>query len=80
LESLSRLPDRMIPTQKLHLMSALRVKINGVDHLFFGPMISDPEDKFNVQEIEDMGLIPMDSVTKMLEKVQNGEHLFAGVQ
>lgn len=70
----------MIPTQKLHLMSALRVKINGVDHLFFGPMINDPEDKFNVQEIEDMGLIPMDSVTNMLEKVQNGEHLFDGVQ
>jgi len=70
----------MIPTQKLHLMSALRVKINGMDYLFFGPLISDPEDKFNVSEIEDMGMIPMDSVTNMLQKVQSGEHLFEGVQ
>jgi len=80
LESLNRLPDRMIPTQKLHLMSALRVKINGMDYLFFGPIIHDPEDKFNVQEIEDMGMIPMDSVTRMLDKVQSGEHLFDHVQ
>ena len=70
----------MIPTQKLHLMSAIRVKINGMDYLFFGPMIHDPEDKFNVQEIEDMGMIPMRGVTDMLEKVQNGETLYDGVQ
>jgi len=70
----------MIPTQKLHLMSALRVKINGMDYLFFGPLISDPEDKFNVSEIEDMGMIPMRGVTNMLQKVQSGEHLFDGVQ
>ena len=80
MESLNRLPDRMIPTQKLHLMSALRVKINGMDYLFFGPTIHDPEDKFNVQEIEDLGLIPMDSVTRMLDRVQSGEHLFDHVQ
>lgn len=80
MESLNRLPDRMIPTQKLHLMSAIRVKINGMDYLFFGPIIHDPEDKFNVQEIEDLGLLPMDSVTRMLDKVQSGEHLFDGVQ
>jgi len=61
-------------------MSALRVKINGMDYLFFGPIIHDPEDKFNVQEIEDMGMIPMDSVTRMLDKVQSGEHLFDHVQ
>ena len=80
MESLNRLPDSMIPTRKLHLMSALRVKINGMDYLFFGPIIHDPEDKFNVQEIEDMGMIPMDSVTRMLDKVQSGEHLFDHVQ
>ena len=80
MESLSRLPDSMIPTRKLHLMNALRIKINGMDYLFFGPMINDPENKFNVQEIEDMGLISMDSVTRMLDKVQNGEHLYDGVQ
>ena len=80
MESLSRLPDRMIPKQKLHLMIALRVKINGMDYLFFGPLINDPDNKFNVQEIEDMGLIPMASVTEMLEKVQNGEQLYDGVQ
>ena len=80
MESLNKLPDSMIPTRKLHLMSALRIKINGMDHLFFGPLIHDPEDKFNVQEIEDMGLIPMDSVTNMLQKVQSGEQLYDGVQ
>jgi len=70
----------MIPTQKLHLMSAIRVKINGMDYLFFGPTIHDPEDKFNVSEIEDMGMIPMAGVTEMLQKVQTGETLYDGVQ
>ena len=68
------------PKQKLHLMQGLRIKINGMDYLFFGPIIHDPEDKFNVQEIEDLGLLPMDSVTRMLDKVQSGEHLFDHVQ
>ena len=80
MESLNRLPDRMIPTQKLHLMSAIRVKINGMDYLFFGPLIHDPDNKFNVQEIEDMGMIPMATVTEMLEKVQTGENLYDCVQ
>ena len=80
MESLNRLPDSMIPTRKLHLMNALRIKINGMDYLFFGPMINDPDNKFNVQEVEDMGMIPMLSVTEMLEKVQNGEQLYDGVQ
>ena len=80
MESLNRLPNKMIPTQKLHLMSALRVKINGMDYLFFGPIIHDPDDKFNVSEIEDMGLIPMAGVTEMLQKVQTGETLYDGVQ
>jgi len=61
-------------------MNALRIKINGMDYLFFGPMINDPDNKFNVQEVEDMGMIPMLSVTEMLEKVQNGEQLYDGVQ
>ena len=80
MESLNRLPDSMIPTRKLHLMNALRIKINGMDYLFFGPLINDPDNKFNVQEIEDMGMIPMSGVTEMLQKVQTGETLYDGVQ
>jgi len=79
LETLNELPSRMTPC-KLHLMSALRIKINGMDYLFFGPTINDPDNKFNVQEIEDMGIIPMLSVTEMLERVQTGEQLYDGVQ
>ena len=67
------------PISKLHLMQALRIKINGVDHLFFGPVISDPE-TFNVQEIEDFGPLPMASVSDLLDRVQAGEDLYGHVQ
>lgn len=74
------MPDRLVSNQKLHLMSAIRVKINGLDYLFFGPTIHDPEDKFNVQEIEDMGLIPMSGVCEMLDKIQTDPNPFGSVQ
>ena len=64
----------------MHLMQGLRIKINNMDYLFFGPIIHDPEDKFNVQEIEDMGLIPMAGVCAMLEKVQTDPNPFGSIQ
>lgn len=80
METLNELPPEMTLTRKLHLMSAIRVKINGLDYLFFGPTIHDPEEKFNVQEIEDMGLIPMSGVCEMLERVQTDPNPFGSVQ
>ena len=61
-------------------MQALRIRINNVDHLFFGPLVHDPDDKFNVQEIEDCGSLPMASVSDMLERVQGGENFYGEVQ
>jgi hypothetical protein len=61
------------PIRKLHMMQGLRIKINDIDHLFFGPVVHDPDNKFNVQEIEDVGLVPMASVTDLLARAQQGE-------
>ena len=69
-----------IQKQKLHLMQGLRIKINDVDHLFFGPVVFDPDNKFNVQEIEDVGLVPMASVTDLLTRTQEGEKFYGEVQ
>jgi hypothetical protein len=68
LETLNELQMGTIPTRKLHMMQGLRIRINDVDHLFFGPVVHDPDSKFNVQEIEDVGLVPMASVTDLLAR------------
>ena len=80
METLSELRMGTIPTRKLHMMQALRIKINNVDHLFFGPVVHDPDDRFNVQEIEDIGLVPMASVTDLLARTQQGEKFYGEVQ
>ena len=80
METLNKLLTETIQKQKLHLMQGLRIKINGIDHLFFGPVVHDPEDKFNVQEIEDVGLVPMASVTDLLTRTQEGEKFYGEVQ
>jgi hypothetical protein len=72
LETLNELQMGTIPTRKLHMMQGLRIRINDVDHLFFGPVVFDPDNKFNVQEIEDVGLVPMASVTDLLTRTQEG--------
>jgi hypothetical protein len=69
-----------IQKQKLHMMQGLRIKINDIDHLFFGPVVHDPNNKFNVQEIEDVGLVPMASVTDLLTRTQEGEKFYGEVQ
>jgi hypothetical protein len=58
------------------MMQGLRIRINDIDHLFFGPVVFDPENKFNVQEIEDVGLVPMASVTDLLARAQQGEKFY----
>jgi hypothetical protein len=68
LETLNELRMGTIQKQKLHMMQGLRIKINDIDHLFFGPVVFDPDNKFNVQEIEDVGLVPMASVTDLLAR------------
>jgi hypothetical protein len=82
LETLNELRMGTIPdTQKLHMMQGLRIRINDIDHLFFGPVVHDPDNKFNVQEIEDVGLVPMASVTDLLrdgEQSTEAEQLFYG--
>lgn len=60
-------------------MQALRIKINGVDHLFFGPLIAN-SNNFDIQEIEDVGPLPMSSVSDLLDRVQAGEPLYGTVQ
>ncbi len=80
METLSELRMGTIPTRKLHMMQGLRIKINNVDHLFFGPVVHDPDDRFNVQEIEDVGLVPMASVTDLLSRAQQGEKFYGDVQ
>jgi hypothetical protein len=35
------------------------------------PWSIDPDNKFNVQEIEDVGLVPMASVTDLLDAAPN---------
>jgi hypothetical protein len=80
LETLNELQMGTIPTRKLHMMQGLRIKINDVDHLFFGPVVHDPDNKFNVQEIEDVGLVPMASVTDLLARTQRGEKFYGEVQ
>ena len=80
METLNELLTETIQKQKLHLMQGLRIKINDVDHLFFGPVVHDPDNKFNVQEIEDVGLVPMASVTDLLTRTQEGEKFYGEVQ
>jgi hypothetical protein len=80
LETLNELQMGTIPTRKLHMMQGLRIKINDIDHLFFGPVVHDPDNKFNVQEIEDVGLVPMASVTDLLARTQRGEKFYGEVQ
>lgn len=80
METLNELLTETIQKQKLFMMQGLRIKINGIDHLFFGPVVHDPEDKFNVQEIEDVGLVPMASVTDLLTRTQEGEKFYGEVQ
>lgn len=60
-------------------MQALRIKIGGVDHLFFGPALR-PEQGLDIEEIEDVGPLPMSSVSAMLDRVQSGEPLYGTVQ
>ena len=78
--TLNELQMGTIPTRKLHMMQGLRIKINDIDHLFFGPVVFDPDNKFNVQEIEDVGLVPMASVTDLLTRTQEGEKFYGEVQ
>ena len=80
METLNELQTGTTPTQKLFMMQGLRIKINDVDHLFFGPVVFDPDNKFNVQEIEDVGLVPMASVTDLLARAQRGEKFYGEVQ
>ena len=80
METLNELRMGTIQKQKLHMMQGLRIKINDVDHLFFGPVVHDPNNKFNVQEIEDVGLVPMASVTDLLTRTQEGEKFYGEVQ
>jgi hypothetical protein len=80
LGTLNELQMGTIPTRKLHMMQGLRIRINDVDHLFFGPVVFDPDNKFNVQEIEDVGLVPMASVTDLLTRTQEGEKFYGEVQ
>jgi hypothetical protein len=80
LETLNELQMGTIPTRKLHMMQGLRIRINDIDHLFFGPVVHDPDSKFNVQEIEDVGLVPMASVTDLLARAQRGEKFYGEVQ
>ena len=80
METLNELQTGTIPTRKLHMMQGLRIKINDIDHLFFGPVVFDPDNKFNVQEIEDVGLVPMASVTDLLTRTQEGEKFYGDVQ
>jgi hypothetical protein len=80
LETLNELRMGTIQKQKLHMMQGLRIKINDIDHLFFGPVVFDPDNKFNVQEIEDVGLVPMASVTDLLTRTQEGEKFYGEVQ
>ena len=80
METLNELQTEMIPKQKLHLMQGLRIKINNLDYLFVGPVIYDPDNKFNVQEIEDVGFVPMASVTDLLTRTQEGEKFYGHVQ
>jgi hypothetical protein len=80
LETLNELLTETIQKQKLHMMQGLRIRINDIDHLFFGPVVHDPENKFNVQEIEDVGLVPMASVTDLLSRAQQGEKFYGEVQ
>ena len=80
MEISNELQTETIPKQKLHLMQGLRIKINNMDYLFFGPVIYDPDNKFNVQEIEDVGFVPMASVTDLLTRTQAGENLYGEVQ
>ena len=72
MDTLNELLTETIQKQKLHMMQGLRIRINDVDHLFFGPVVHDPDSKFNVQEIEDVGLVPMASVTDLLARAQRG--------
>jgi hypothetical protein len=72
LETLNELRTETIQKQKLHMMQGLRIKINDIDHLFFGPVVFDPDNKFNVQEIEDVGFVPMASVTDLLTQDSRG--------
>jgi hypothetical protein len=44
------------------------------------PWSIDPDNKFNVQEIEDVGLVPMASVTDLLARAQQGEKFYGEVQ
>jgi hypothetical protein len=44
------------------------------------PWSSIPDNKFNVQEIEDVGLVPMASVTDLLTRTQEGEKFYGEVQ
>ena len=80
METLNELLTETIQKQKLHMMQGLRIRINDVDHLFFGPVVYDPDNKFNVQEIEDVGLVPMASVTDLLFRAQQGEKFYGEVQ
>jgi hypothetical protein len=80
LETLNELQMGTTPIRKLHMMQGLRIKINDIDHLFFGPVVFDPDNKFNVQEIEDVGLVPMASVTDLLSRAQQGEKFYGEVQ
>ena len=80
METLNELLTETIQKQKLHMMQGLRIRINDIDHLFFGPVVHDPENKFNVQEIEDVGLVPMASVTDLLSRAQQGEKFYGEVQ
>ena len=80
METSNELLMETTPKQKLHLMQGLRIKINSVDYLFFGPVIYDPDNKFNVQEIEDVGYVPMASVTDLLTRTQEGEKFYGEVQ
>jgi len=43
-------------------------------------VVHDPDGKFNVQEIEDVGLVPMASVTDLLSRAQQGEKFYGEVQ
>ena len=80
LGDLERVANGDDPNTQLHMMQGLRIRINDIDHLFFGPVVHDPDSKFNVQEIEDVGLVPMASVTDLLTRTQEGEKFYGEVQ
>jgi thiamine monophosphate synthase len=60
------------------ILQVLRVRFNGVDYLFFGPVFSPEEGE--IQEIECLGLTTQASLIKAMTSPPEGVQGIQGVQ